>query len=130
MKNVNVSAAVIREGGRIFATERGYGEYKDFWEFPGGKIEEGESAEEALIREIREELEMEIRTEKKLGVVDTDYETFHLTMHVFLCSIVSGKPELLEHEDARWLTAEELDSVNWLPADREILPEVRKEMEE
>ncbi len=114
-------AAVIAEGGRIFATQRGYGDFKDMWEFPGGKMEPGESREEALKREIREELETEISVGEFLCTVDYDYPAFHLTMHCFLCSIVSGVLTLKEHEAARWLSRDELYTVDWLPADIEVL---------
>lgn len=122
MKTIRVVAAIIQStapGGEpvILATQRGYGEYKDGWEFPGGKIEENETPKEALGREIREELRMEIRVGEKLMTVEYDYPAFHLSMDCFLCEIASGEPTLLEHEAARWLMREELDSVDWLPAD-------------
>ena len=118
-------AAVIHDGGRILATQRGYGEFKDKWEFPGGKMEAGESREEALRREIREELDTEINIGKLLCTVEYDYPAFHLTMHCYLCSVVSGTLVLKEHESARWLPAEALESVDWLPADLQILPIIR-----
>ena len=118
MKTIDVVAAIIQKDGYIFATQRGYGEYKDWWEFPGGKIEAGETPEEALVREIREELDTVISVGNEIIVVDYDYPSFHLHMHCFLCSIVAGSLELLEHEAARWLHSEELDSVKWLPADQ------------
>ena len=127
MKQVTVSGAIILRTNpetnkkEIFATQRGYGEYKGWWEIPGGKIEQGETPEECIVREIREELATEVRAEKILGVVDYDYPNFHLTMHCILCTIVSGELKLLEHEAARWLDAENLRSVNWLPADQLIL---------
>ena len=122
MKTIEVVAAIIYDGkGRIFATQRGYGEMKDGWEFPGGKIEPGESPEEALKREIWEELETDIEVGQKLQVVEWDYPTFHLTMHCFWCRIIRGELTLKEHEAARWLAQEELDSVDWLPADRQII---------
>lgn len=129
MKTITVSAAVIirttSDGTKeVFATQRGYGEYKDWWEFPGGKIEAGESPEVCITREIKEELATEVKVEKVLGTIEYDYPAFHLTMHCILCSIVSGKLELLEHENARWLTKETLKSVNWLPADELILDKV------
>lgn len=117
MKSVEVVAAVIRSGERIFATQRGYGEFKDYWEFPGGKVEEGESLEEALRREIMEELGVEIRIAEKLGTVEYDYPRFHLVLHCFICSLGEGHIELREHEAARWLAPDELRSVRWLPAD-------------
>ncbi len=122
MKTVNVVAAIITDaGGRIFATQRGYGEWKDWWEFPGGKIEDGEGPEEALLREIQEELGTEISVGQELCKVEYDYPKFHLSMHCYLCSLAGKEIKLLEHEDARWLRKEELDSVNWLPADVEVI---------
>ena len=124
MMTLQVVAAVIRDGGRIFATQRGYGEHKDGWEFPGGKIEQGETPRQALAREIREELDTEISVGEYLTTVEYDYPAFHLSMRCYRCALASGEPKLLEHEAARWLGKEELDSVNWLPADRQILPEI------
>ena len=131
MKQIHVSAAVILRTAadgtkQIFATQRGYGEWKDWWEFPGGKIEAGESAEQAIVREIREELATEIKAEQKLCTVEYDYPAFHLKMECFLCSVVSGKLTLLEHENAACLSAEKLESVKWLPADVEVLEKVRE----
>ena len=120
-KNVEVVAAIICDGNKVLATQRGYGEWKDRWEFPGGKVEEGEGAEEALRREIREELVTDIRVGEKLTTVEWDYPKFHLTMHCFLCEVVNGGLTLLEHEAARWLTKEQLGSVKWLPADEEVV---------
>jgi 8-oxo-dGTP diphosphatase len=118
MKTIEVSAAIIHDKtGRIFATQRGYGEWKDWWEFPGGKIEPGETPEEALAREIKEELNAEISIDKFVTTVEYDYPKFHLTMHCYLCSLTTDSLHLNEHEAAKWLTKEELDSVNWLPAD-------------
>lgn len=117
MKTIRVVAAIICKDGKIFATQRGYGAYKDYWEFPGGKIEAGETPEEALVREIREELAATVRTERFLKTVEYDYPEFHLSMDCFMCSIVSGRLELLEHESARWLAKDHLTDVNWLPAD-------------
>lgn len=117
MKRIEVVAAVIADGGRIFATQRGYGEFKDKWEFPGGKMEPGESPEEALVREIREELDTEIEVGKLLTTVEYTYPAFHLTMHCYLCSVRSGSLTLKEHEAARWLDRDSLRSVDWLPAD-------------
>ena len=117
MKTIEVAAAIIVKDNRIFATQRGYGEFKDGWEFPGGKIEPGKSAQEALVREIREELDVDIRVGKLLETVEYDYPEFHLTMHCFICELLSEEIVLKEHEDARWLKKEELDSVGWLPAD-------------
>ena len=126
MKTIRVAAAVLCDGDRVFATQRGYGDYKDGWEFPGGKIEPGETPEEALKREIREELAAEIKVEKLLAVVEYDYPAFHLSMQCFLCRITDGKPVLKEHEAAVWLKKEELDGVSWLPADQSILPKVKE----
>ncbi len=125
-KQVKVAAAVIRNQNRIFATQRGYGEYKDNWEFPGGKIEAGETAQEALVREIHEELAMEIEVGDLIGIIEYDYPAFHLSMDCFWCRIKNGEPVLLEHEAARWLDAGSLDSVGWLPADLGLLPLVKK----
>ena len=121
MKTIRVAAAVIRDGNRYLATQRGYGPWKDWWEFPGGKIEEGETPEEALEREIREELDLAVDVGEKLAQVEYDYPEFHLSMGCYLCRIRSGHMMLLEHENAKWLAAEELDTVNWLPADRQII---------
>ena len=121
MKHIEVVAAVICRSGKYFATQRGYGEFKDFWEFPGGKVEAGEALEEALKREIREELATDIRVERFLRTVECDYPQFHLRMHCFLCSVVAGDLELREHESARWLSRDELDEVEWLPADVEVV---------
>lgn len=126
MKNINVVAALIVDNGRIFATQRGYGEYKDWWEVPGGKVEPGETPEEALVREIKEELATEIAVERYVTTVEWDYPTFHLSMRCYLCSVVSGALTLLEHEAAAWLDREHLRSVNWLPADKAILDEIEK----
>lgn len=117
MKTIKVVAAIITHNDQIFATQRGYGEFKDGWEFPGGKIEEGETPQQALIREIREELDTEIEVGELIDVVEYDYPTFHLSMDCFLCTVKSGDLVLKEHEAARWLTRETLDSVEWLPAD-------------
>jgi 8-oxo-dGTP diphosphatase len=130
MKTITVSGAVILRTNpethqkEVFATQRGYGDWKGWWEFPGGKVEEGESPEECIIREIREELATEVKAEKVLGTIEYDYPTFHLKMHCILCTILSGKLELLEHENSRWLTKETLKSVNWLPADELILDKI------
>lgn len=122
MKRIEVVAAIIHDSeGRIFATQRGYGDYKDWWEFPGGKIEPGETPEEALMREIWEELETRIVVERFVETVEWDYPQFHLTMHCYLCLVKSGHLELKEHKAAKWLAADELESVNWLPADCEVL---------
>ncbi|MBQ9327917.1 MAG: (deoxy)nucleoside triphosphate pyrophosphohydrolase [Solobacterium sp.] len=128
MKTVNVVAAIIRENDRIFATQRGYGEFKDGWEFPGGKVEEGETPEAALKREIEEELETEIEVGDYLTTIEYDYPKFHLSMKCYWARIIEGKPVLLEHEAAKWLTREELDTVEWLPADITIIDLIRKEL--
>ena len=121
MKTIEVVAAIIREGDRFFATQRGYGDFKDGWEFPGGKVEPGETPEEALVREIREELKTEICVDRFLCTVDEDYPKFHLRMHCYICSILSGNLTLTEHEAARWLSWDELWNVDWLPADVEVV---------
>lgn len=132
MKQITVSAAVILRTNpqthkkEILATQRGYGDFKGGWEFPGGKIESGETPEECIVREIREELATVVKAEKIIGVVEYDYPDFHLTMHCILCSVVSGDLILLEHEDVRWLTSETLYSVEWLPADKLILDKVQE----
>ena len=128
MKVVKVVAAIIAQEGRIFATQRGYGEFKDGWEFPGGKIEEGETPQQALVREIQEELDTEVEVGDLLGTVEYDYPTFHLSMQCFLCKIKSGSLNLQEHEAARWLAEDELDSVDWLPADIEVLEWIRRKI--
>ena len=127
MKRIEVVAAIIRKEEKIFATQRGYGEWKDWWEFPGGKMEPGETPEEALKREIREELSTEIRVDELLCTVEYDYPKFHLTLHCYLCSLVTEALHLNEHEAARWLANDELDSVKWLPADREVIEKMRNE---
>ena len=155
MKQIEVVAAIIHDNkGRIFVTQRGYGEYKDWWEFPGGKMEAGETPEEALKREIREELETRIVVERLVETVEWDYPafglrpssdttrqsqnefhsalaapSFHLTMHCYLCHVESGHLELKEHEAAKWLGKDELESVNWLPADREVVRHLLKMVE-
>lgn len=118
---MEVVCAIILKEGRVFATQRGYGEFKDWWEFPGGKMELGETPEEALKREIREELSTEISTDERLCTVEYDYPKFHLTMHCYLCSLLTDALHLNEHEAARWLTNDELRSVKWLPADWEVI---------
>ena len=127
MKSIEVVAAVIfDERGRIFATQRGYGEWKDWWEFPGGKMEAGETPQQALKREIREELDAEIEIGPLLRTIDYDYPTFHLTMRCFKCKLSESHVTLLEHEAARWLNPGELHSVQWLPADEEIIEELKR----
>lgn len=120
-KNIEVVAAILQRDGLTFATQRGYGEWKDWWEFPGGKMEPGETPEEALVREIREELASDIQVHEQLCTVDYDYPKFHLTMHCFLCTLLNGDLTLLEHEAARWLTPSDLPAVRWLPADEEVV---------
>ena len=132
MKQVTVSGAIIlrtnplTQQNEIFSTQRGYGDYKDGWEIPGGKLEPGETPEQCIVREIQEELQTTVQPVRELGIVDYDDPTFHLTMHCILCTIVSGELKLLEHEAARWLNKETLNSVEWLPADKLILPEIEK----
>ena len=128
MKNIEVVAAILRKDNTIFATEKGYGEFKGYWEFPGGKVEPGESLEEALRREIREELQVEIHIEEKFTELDYDYPHFHLTMHCYFCSVLSGEITLVEATDARWLKKEELNTVNWLPADISLIEELKKQL--
>ena len=125
-KSIRVVAAVLIQGGRLFATQRGYGEWKDWWELPGGKVEPGEQPEAALQREIREELATEIEVGKLLTTVEHDYPLFHLTMHCYACTVTQGQLSLLEHEDARWLAADELDSVKWLPADTGVISLIKE----
>ena len=126
MKRIEVVAAIIRKGDRIFATQRGYGEWKDWWEFPGGKMEAGEPPEAALKREIREELSTDISVDAFLCTLEYDYPKFHLTMHCYLCSLLTEALQLNEHEAAKWLSREELDSVKWLPADVQLIESLMK----
>lgn len=126
MKTIKVVAAIIQDGNKIFATQRGYGEFKDGWEFPGGKIEQGETPEEALVREIREELDTEIEVGEQIDTVEYDYPEFHLTMYCFLCRVLSGDLILKEHEAARWLTKETIDTVDWLPADEGLIEKLKR----
>lgn len=128
MKSIEVVAAIIRKEDRVFATQRGYGPWKDFWEWPGGKVEAGESPMQALHREIREELDADIRIDKFLHTVEWDYPDFHLTMHCYMCSLVTDAMHLNEHEAAKWLTVETLGSVGWLPADLVLIPLIEKEL--
>lgn len=130
MKTIRVVAAIIIEGDKVFATQRGYGEFKDGWEFPGGKIDDGETPEDALVREIREELDTEIKVRKLLDTVEYDYPKFHLSMDCFICKIKSGNLVLKEHEAARWLTRETLNSVEWLPADLRLIEKIEKYLKE
>lgn len=126
MKHIEVVAGIIKDGDRIFATQRGYGEFKDGWEFPGGKMEPGETPQQALARELKEELAVDVNVGDFLCTVDYDYPTFHLTMHCFYCSLVGGELTLLEHEAAKWLNMSELHTVNWLLADVEIVKALEK----
>ena len=126
MKSIKVVAAIIVKDEMIFATQRGYGEFKDGWEFPGGKIESGESEQAALIREIKEELKAEVSVGKLLHVVEYDYPTFHLTMSCYLCTLKSDSITLMEHEAAKWLGMDDIDSVDWLPADIEVVEALKK----
>ena len=125
MKQIEVVAAIICKEDMIFATQRGYGDFKDWWEFPGGKMEAGETPEEALKREIGEELSTEISVDKFICTVEYDYPKFHLTMHCFLCSLLTEALHLNEHEAAKWLTKEDWESVKWLPADLEVIEKLR-----
>ena len=128
MRTIEVVAAIIIRDGKVFATQRGYGQWKGWWEFPGGKMEPGESPQNALMREIKEELDAEISVGGLLETVEWDYPDVHLTMHCFLCALASGEIRLMEHEDAAWLTAETLDSVKWLPADEGLIARIKKEV--
>ena len=125
MRQIEVVAAIIVKDHKVFATQRGYGECKDFWEFPGGKIDAGETPEEALRREIKEELDTEIAVGELFTTINYDYPTFHITMHCYLCTIENGSLTLLEHEAAKWLSLEQLDSVTWLPADLLVIAELQ-----
>ena len=126
MKTIEVVAAITIRDGKVFATQRGYGEWKDWWEFPGGKIEAGECPQEALVREIREELDAEIEVGELIETIEWDYPDFHLTMHCFVCSLVSESMHLNEHEDSAWLTRDTLHSVRWLPADKGLVDRLKK----
>ena len=127
MKTIKVVAAVIKDGDKILATQRGYGEFKDGWEFPGGKVEPGETPEAALVREIKEELDTEIEVARKIDCVEYDYPTFHLAMDCFWAEVISGNLILKEHEAAKWLTKDKLDTVDWLPADQELVEKIKME---
>ena len=129
-KSIEVVAAIIRKGDRIFATQRGYGDWKDWWEFPGGKMEAGESPQEALVREIKEELSTDIRIDKFLCTINYDYPQFHLTMHCYICSLLSEALHLNEHEAAKWLSVSEFGSVRWLPADEDLLVQIASELQD
>lgn len=126
MKTIKVVAAIIIENGNVFATQRGYGEFKDGWEFPGGKVEANETPEDALVREIKEELDTEIEVLELLDTVEYDYPKFHLSMDCFICKMKSGDLILKEHEAAKWLTKETLDSVDWLPADEGLIGKIEE----
>ena len=128
MKHIEVVAGIITDGDKIFATQRGYGEFKDGWEFPGGKMEPGETPQQALARELKEELAIDVNVGDFLCTVDYDYPTFHLTMHCFYCSVIGGELTLLEHEAAKWLKTTELHSVNWLPADIEVVAALERNL--
>ena len=128
IKTIEVVAAIIRRGDEVFATQRGYGDWKDWWEWPGGKVEPGEMPVQALVREIREELDAEIRVDKLLTTIDWDYPQFHLTRHCYMCTLLGEALHLNEHEAARWLTADTLRSVRWLPADDQLLPLIEAEL--
>ncbi len=126
MHTMKVVAAIIIRDGKVFATQRGYGEFKDGWEFPGGKNEPGESSEDAIVREIKEELDTDIEVVKYLDTVEYDYPTFHLTMDCFICRMKSGEMIIKEAEDVRWLTIDDLYSVDWLPADLSLIPKIEE----
>lgn len=126
MKNIHVSAAIIMKDNKIFVTQRGYGKFKDWWEFPGGKIEEGETPEECLKREIKEELKADINIDKYLCTVEYDYPNFHLKMECFICSLIDGHLELVEAEDAKFITKDQLDNIDFLPADLLVVKELKK----
>ena len=130
MKKIEVVAAIIRDNEKIFATQRGYGDQKGGWEFPGGKMEAGETPQQALVREIMEELDTEIEVGELIDTVECDYPKFHLTMHCFFCTIKSGHLVLKEHEAAKWLTLETLDSVDWLPADQGLIKKIRTHLKQ
>ena len=126
MKTIEVVAAIIMKDGEVFATQRGYGEWQGWWEFPGGKIEPGETPQEALVREIHEELDADISVGALLETVEWDYPTFHLTMHCYLCTLLSASLNLNEHQAAAWLTPQTLTTVKWLPADEELFERIRE----
>ncbi|MDO5335329.1 MAG: (deoxy)nucleoside triphosphate pyrophosphohydrolase [Coriobacteriia bacterium] len=127
MKSIEVAAAIIQENGRILATQRGYGNYEGYWEFPGGKLEPGESGEQAVVRELEEEMGAEVAVDRHVISVEYDYPEFHLLMHCYLCHVVQGELKLLEHHAAKWLAADQLDSVKWLGADIEVLEAIKEQ---
>ena len=126
-KSIKVVAAIIRKGNLVFATQRGYGNYKDWWEFPGGKVEAGETPENALVREIKEELDSEIEVDKLIETIEYDYPKFHLSMDCYWCKVMSGKLTLLEHEAAKWLPIDDLWQVDWLPADVKVVEAIENQ---
>lgn len=126
MKTIEVVAGVIKDGNKIFATQRGYGDFKGGWEFPGGKMEPGETPQQALARELKEELTVDVSVEDFICTIDYDYPNFHLTMHCFYCTVISGELKLLEHEAAKWLEKENIRSVDWLPADIAVVEALEK----
>lgn len=128
MKTIEVVAAIIKKDDQYFATQRGYGEFEGGWEFPGGKMEAGETPQDALVREIKEELDADITVGELIETVEYDYPKFHLTMHCFLCELVYEHIVLLEHEAAKWLSREELDTVDWLPADQSVINHLKQEI--
>ena len=128
MRSIEVAAAIIIKDNKLLGTQRGYGDYKDWWEFPGGKLEPGETGEEALAREIGEELEAEVKVGRLFCTVEHDYPKFHMKMYCYLCELVSEEITLTEHEAARWLAADELDSVKWLPSDVAIVEKLKREV--
>lgn len=130
MKTIKVVAAIIIDGEKVFATQRGYGEFQGGWEFPGGKVEEGETLEHAIVREIKEELDTEIEVMELLDTVEYNYPKFHLSMDCFICKIKSGNLVLKEHEAAKWLTKDTLNSVDWLPADQGLIGRIEKYLRE
>lgn len=125
MKTIEVVAAIIKRGNEILATQRGYGEFEGGWEFPGGKVEPGESPEGAVVREIQEELDATIAVDRLIATVEYDYPTFHLIMHCYLSHVAAGELKLLEHSAAKWLTRETLESVDWLPADVAVIEAIK-----
>ena len=130
MKTIHVVAAIIKDGNKIFATQRGYGEFKDGWEFPGGKVEPNETSRQAIVREIKEELDTTIQVEEYFDTVEYDYPNFHLSMECFICTILEGNLTLLEHESAKWLTKDTLDLVDWLPADLGLIAKLKEIIEQ